>query len=203
MNVLIQVGVEVVERRLVAGVSIGFCEINRDGKVDGASVENVLKERVRVLSLACFNFDVSEGYCTLVSDAHVYLLFVRPQLRKSHLKSSQVPVEASQIRAIVEVDLELPLIIIRAKILFTNLHLIPPEYPFLIRVQILRLVDGNILGVEYFGDDEEASIVLDACGYVAAESRQKIERYHLFVFSAFFFRFDHDLGILRWPLFVD
>ena len=202
MNVLIQVGVEVVERRLVAGVSIGFCEINRDGKVDGASVENVLKERVRVLSLACFNFDVSEGYGTLVSEIHLYLLFVRPQLRKSHLKSSQVPVEASQIRA-VEVDLELPLIIILAKIRLTNLHLIPREYLIFIRFQILRLVDGNILGVEYFGDDEEASIVLDACGYVAAESRQKIERYHLFVFSAFFFRFDHDLGILRWPLFVD
>ena len=56
------------------------------------------------------------------------MLFVRPQLRKTHLASSQVPVEAVLIRD-VEVDLELPLIIIRAKIRLTNLHLIPLEYP--------------------------------------------------------------------------
>ena len=61
LNILIRIGVEVVERRSGAGVSIGTCEINCDGKVDGASAGNVLKKRVRVLSLACFNFCVVEG----------------------------------------------------------------------------------------------------------------------------------------------
>lgn len=71
------------------------------------------------------------------------MLFVRPQLRQRHLTSSQVPVEAAQIRA-VEVDLYLPLIIVRAKIRLTYPHLIPLEYTIGSRLQNLRLVDRDI-----------------------------------------------------------